>query len=105
MLFRSAPLESIRAESHRSPKPYVREMSLMLQTLETAMLAEAVRSLNLADIETVALIADGLLVRPRRKMDTEAANLAVSNACVRARHDISEALSVDVSLDVERCIA
>jgi len=100
-----APLESIRAESHRSPKPYVREMSLMLQTLETAMLAEAVRSLNLADIETVALIADGLLVRPRRKMDTEAANLAVSNACVRARHDISEALSVDVSLDVERCIA
>lgn len=99
------PLQSIRAESHQSAKPHVREMSLMLQTLETAMLAEAVRSFNLANIETVALIADGLLVRPRLEMDTEAANLAVSNACVRARHDISEALSVDVSLDVERCIA
>jgi len=100
-----APLQDICSGVERATKPSVREMSLMLQTLETAMLAEAVRSFDKAGIETVALIADGLLVRPRGDMDADAANAAVSSACSRAQADILAALSVGVVLDVERPIA
>ena len=69
------------------------------------MLAEAVRAFDKAGIETVALTADGLLVRPRGSMDVVAANAAVSEACSQAQADILAAHSVAVALDVERTIA
>ena len=56
-------LQAIRQRCDGESKPAVRELSLMLQTIEGAMLRLAVRVLGEQGYETGALIADGLLAR------------------------------------------
>lgn len=59
-----SPFESIRRKCLGHSKPMVREFSLMLQTLEGAIVRKAVQTLREHGFETAAFIADGLLVRP-----------------------------------------
>ena len=60
-LIAGEPFELIRQRCEGESKPAVRQLSLMLQAIEGAMLRVAVRVLGTNGFETGALIADGLL--------------------------------------------
>ena len=93
-----APLESIRRRCEGHAKPAVRELSLMLQTLEAAIVRCAVGTLGEHGFETGGFIADGLLVRPlRADVELDRALTAVSTA-------VREALDMSVVMECEHSI-
>ena len=93
-----APLESIRRRCEGHPKPAVRELSLMLQTLEAAIVRCAVGTLGEHGFETGAFIADGLLVRPLR------GNAELNRALTAVSRAVREALGVSVVMECEHSI-
>ena len=93
-----APLESILRRCEGLAKPAVRELSLMLQTLEAAIIRYAVGTLGEHGFETGAFLADGLLVRPlRADVELDRALTAVSTA-------VREALGLSVVMECEHDI-
>ena len=93
-----APLESIRRRCEGHPKPAVRELSLMLQTLEAAIVRCAVGTLGEHGFETGGFLADGLLVRPLR------GNAALDRALTAVSRAVREALGVSVVMECEHSI-
>ena len=93
-----APLESIRRRCEGHPKPAVRELSLMLQTLEAAIVRCAVGTLGEHGFETGGFLADGLLVRPLR------ADAALDRALTAVGTAVREALGVSVVMECEHSI-
>ena len=90
-----APLESIRRRCEGHAKPAVRELSLMLQTLEAAIVRCAVGTLGEHGFETGGFLADGLLVRPLR------ADAALDRALTAVGTAVREALGVSVVMECE----
>ena len=93
-----APLESIRRRCEGHAKPAVRELSLMLQTLEAAIVRCAVGTLGEHGFETGGFLADGLLVRPLR------ADAALDRALTAVGTAVREALGVSVVMECEHSI-
>jgi len=93
-----APLESIRRRCEGHAKPAVRELSLMLQTIEAAIVRCAVTTLAKHGFETGAFLADGLLVRPLQ------ANTALNSALEAVSKAVRGALGVSVVMECEHSI-
>jgi len=93
-----APLESIRRRCEGHAKPAVRELSLMLQTLEAAIVRCAVGTLGEHGFETGGFLADGLLVRPLR------ADAALDRALKAVSTAVREALGLSVVMECEHSI-
>ena len=95
-----APLESIRRRCVGHSKPEVRELSLMLQTLEAAILRCAVDTLSEHGFETGAFIADGLLVRATTRPTQ--AQAALDGALEAVTAAVREAAEREAAVAVER---
>ena len=94
-----APLESIRRRCKGHAKPAVRELSLMLHTLEAAIVRRAVGTLGEHGFETGAFLADGLLVRSRQGVRDKA---ALDRALEAVTAAVGEALGVRVIMECEK---
>ena len=93
-----APLESILRRCVGLAKPAVRELSLMLHTIEAAIVRCAVRTLGEYGFETGAFLADGLLVRPLR------ADAALVRALKAVSTAVREAWGLSVVMECEHGI-
>ena len=94
-----APLESIRRRCEGHAKPEVRELSLMLQTLEAAVVRCAVGTLDEHGFEAGAFLADGLLVRSKQGVRD---NAALERALGAVTAAVGEALGVGVIMECEK---
>ena len=95
--------EQLQAIRQRCDKSAVRELSLMLQTVEGAMLREAVLALVEQGYETGALIADGLLARKKKAppAGTFSTAAALQTAIAAVERRVRERLGVVVEMGCE----
>ena len=83
----------------------VRAFSLMLQTLEGAIVRKAVHTLREHGFETAAFIADGLLVRPTSApFAAGQVSQALAEALAAVTDRVREALGVYVVMECEHAI-